>query len=85
MSSKWGRWAASFLSLLDMHVAAFAHVSSCEGFSDACMTTYPRAPTAGVRKAPRNEIASGGATTVRLAGPGFERDAGADGEGWKVA
>jgi len=29
MSSKWGRWAASFLSLLDMHVAAFAHVSSC--------------------------------------------------------
>ena len=36
-------------------------------FSDACMTTYPRAPTAGVGKAPRHEVAGGGAPSVQRA------------------
>jgi hypothetical protein len=29
----------------------------CAGFSDACITKHPRAPTTGVREAPRHEIA----------------------------
>jgi hypothetical protein len=33
----------------------------CRFFSDACMTPHPRAPTGGVREAPRQEIAGGGA------------------------
>src|SRR5262249_6750805 len=43
-------------------------------FSDACMTTHPHALTAGVRKAPMGEIAIGGATTVRRALPGCDRE-----------
>src|SRR5215831_1828509 len=39
----------------------------CVGFSDACMTSYPRAPTAGVRKAPRQEIAGGGPSRMQRA------------------
>jgi hypothetical protein len=46
---------------------------------------YPRAPRAGVRKAPMDEIARGGATTAQRALRGFERDADADGGGWNVA
>ena len=47
-------------------------------FSDACMTTDPRALTAGVRKAPRHEIAGGGAPAVQRALWGFS----GDGHGW---
>ena len=45
------------------------------------MTTHPRAPTTGVRKAPMDEIARGGATTVQRALQGFDRDADADEDG----
>jgi hypothetical protein len=56
-------------------------------FSDACMTTYPRAPTAGVRKAPRHEIAGGGALAAQRALWGFRRcgqgeDGGLRGQRW---
>ena len=39
----------------------------CAGFSDAWMTPHSRAPTAGVREAPRHEIAGGGASSVQPA------------------
>jgi hypothetical protein len=45
-------------------------------FSDAGMTKLSRAPTAGVRKAPRHEIAGGGALTVQRALWGFCRGLG---------
>ena len=41
--------------------------------------------TAGVQKAPMDEIARGGATMVRRALRGFDRDADAGGKGWNVA
>src|SRR5215831_16380979 len=52
---------------LNTDLVATAHIRNCEGFSDACMTTYPRAPTAGVRKAPRHEIAGGGSSRMQRA------------------
>src|ERR1700730_17676835 len=56
-------------------IAAPAQVSNCAGFRTPAATSYPRAPEAGVRKAPRHEIAGG---TPRSAVPlaqlwGFER------------
>src|SRR5882672_7805823 len=53
-------------------------VRLCEGFRTPARRPYPHAPTAGVRKAPMDEIARGGATTVRRALRGFDRDADAD-------
>jgi hypothetical protein len=44
----------------------------CEGFRTPARQPYPHAPTAGVRKAPMDEIARGGATTVRRALRGFD-------------
>src|SRR5262245_60103030 len=44
----------------------------------------PRAPTAGVRKAPMNEIARGGATRVRRAVREFRKDVDADDGGCNV-
>src|SRR5580704_6874456 len=35
------------------------YVGSCAGFRTPAATSYPRAPEAGVRKAPRHEIAGG--------------------------
>ena len=52
-----------------------------EGFRTPARRPYPYAPTAGVRKAPMDEIARGGATTVRRALRGFDRDADADEDG----
>jgi hypothetical protein len=43
-----------------MVFAAPAQVSSCAGFRTPAALISPRAPLAGVRKAPRHEIASGG-------------------------
>ena len=47
-------------------------------FLDAGMTNYPRAVVAGVQKAPRHEIAGGGAPAVPRALWGFSA------EGWRV-
>jgi hypothetical protein len=43
-----------------MDIPAPAQVSNCAGFRPPASTIYPRAVTAGGRKAPRHEIASGG-------------------------
>src|SRR2546426_4957652 len=53
----------------------------CEGFRTPVRRPYPHAPTAGVRKAPMDEIARSGATTVRRALRGVDRDADADEDG----
>src|SRR6202035_5854783 len=56
-------------------------VHTCAGFRTPAMTSSPRAEAAGVRKAPRQEIAVGSAPAVRLALWGF---AGASGLGCVV-
>ena len=43
----------------DTPFAAIAHSRFCAGFRTPAATSYPRAPEAGVRKAPRHEIAGG--------------------------
>ena len=57
------------------------NVRKCEGFRTPARRPYPHAPTAGVRKAPMDEIARGGASTVRRALRGFDRHAYADEDG----
>ena len=50
--------------------AAPAHVGFCAGFRTPATTISPRAPAAGVRKAPRHEIASGGGAPAEPQGAG---------------
>jgi len=54
---------------------------SCAGFRMPAMTGPPRARAAGVRKAPRHEIAVGGAPTVQRALWGFGRGVRLEGVG----
>src|ERR1700730_4975993 len=46
-------------SALSMPTRKLAHFRCCAGFRTPAATSYPRAPEAGVRKAPRHEIAGG--------------------------
>jgi hypothetical protein len=46
--------------LNSLQICCSAYVAYCAGFRTPATTSYPRAPAAGVRKAPRHEIASGG-------------------------
>ena len=57
----------------------------CERLRMPAMTTAPRTPTAGVRKRPMDEIARGGATTVRRALRELDGDVDADDDGWNLA
>ena len=52
------------------------HDGFCAGFRTPACRTYPRARAAGVRKAPRHEIAVGGALAVPRALWGIERGVG---------
>ena len=51
------------------------NVSCCIGFRMPAWRDYPHAPTAGVRKAPRHEVAGCGAPAVQPVLWGFVRGA----------
>jgi len=59
--------AASFIS------DQACYVAFCVGFRMPACRDFPHAPTAGVRKAPRHEVAGGRAPTVQRALWGFSR------------
>src|SRR5467141_5131678 len=68
---------------LPMDPTIVENVGSCAGFRTPGMTSHPRAHSAGVRKAPRQEIAEGGVLAVQRALWGFGRDVRVEGVGPK--